>query len=85
MIEKLPLSKKASFMNLRDQDMFKSQQMPQISENRNEQNESTIISKYQNYDDQLSKMEDSIASVVIETLKNDQIQEGNSIINFDNL
>jgi len=37
-------------------------------------------------DDQMSKMEDSVLSVVVETLKNDEIeQDGDSIINFDNL
>ena len=30
-------------------------------------------------------MEDSVLSVVVETLKNDEIKDGNSIINFDNL
>ena len=30
-------------------------------------------------------MEDSVLSVVVETLKNDIITDGNSVINFDNL
>ena len=33
----------------------------------------------------MSKMEDSVISVVVETLKNDEIQDGDSVINFDNL
>lgn len=30
-------------------------------------------------------MEDSVITEVVETLKNDEIQDGNSIINYDNL